>query len=429
MPAAPRPFTRLLLPNVMALALASVAGAQASSPAVGPDATPVATDGFGGLLDQLDDPSLQVRENASKQLDAMLAASRLAQPAFLDRLMEGALLERAQQPDQPLETRSRLIGALRERFMRSPRAAMGFQFGGVTPVGVIIGATFDPFPAKRLGLLQPQDIITSIEGTRLDAQLSQQGDPIRVQELVRAIILSHEPGERVRLSILRPTPVANVDGQPIDGAVADMGGQHLDILVPLGSSTALPDNRGDLGFPLENAWRVRLDRLGLAETPRPTLGSGLTLSQWVERQARPRSAYSILTIDASEQPGEFEDAMLRAEGLNGDVILAQAGANGRQVELKGGQFLIHGRAEPNVIRVNPAGMIPIEMRQLQEARLAVESLDLQIASLNDQLSKATLTPQQREVLVNRLESARAQRESHKLNVQTLTDRLRKRLGD
>lgn len=431
MPAPLRVSSYRLPTAALSLLLAAQVSAQALPPSAPTDAALEESNAFQRLVAELDDQSLTVREGASQRLDAMLIAARLARPAFLDRLMESAVLEMAHRPDFSLETRTRLIGALRQRFMNSPRAAMGIQFGGVTPVGVIIGHAFDGFPSRDLRLLQPQDIITAIEGVRLDAQLTQQGDSTRVQELVRAIILSHEPGEQVRLSIIRPGLAPNIDGQVVGERVLDSSGQHLDLLVPLGAYTALPTNRDDQRFTLENAWRVRMERLGLAEPPRQTLGSDLTASQWVERQNRPRPAYSILTIDAGEQPGEREESMVRAEGLDGATALAQAQAIARQgaIELKGGQFIIHGRVEPNVIRPRAAGIIPIEMRQIQEARAAMESLDLQIASLNEQLAKPALTGQARESMVARLEAARKQRENHKLNLIDLTNRLQKRLGE
>lgn len=436
MPALPSSPSRPLQIALLALCVAAPAGAQATppSPAAAPTPAPAPAEAtaFERLINQLDDESLQTREAASRQLDAILAASRLAQPAFLDRLLEAAVLTQAQRSDYSLETRSRLVGALRERFMESPRAAMGIQFGGVTPVGVIIGHAFDGFPGKDLGLLLPQDIITSIEGIRLDAQISQQGDSMRIQELVRAIILSHEPGEQVRISILRPGLAPNIDGQVVGDRVIDSTGQHLDLLVPLGAYTALPNNRDEQRLSLENAWRVRMDRLGLAEPPRRVLGTTLSASTWVEFSNRPRPSYSILTVEADEQPGEREDSMVRAEGFDGAAALAQAQAAGRQgaVELKGGQFIIHGRVEPNVrVRPQPAGIIPIELRQLQEARLAVETLDIQIAALNEALAKPTLTKQERDSMVARLESARQQREQHKRNVEMLTNRLQKRLGE
>lgn len=381
------------------------------------------------LVQRLDDPALDNREKASRELNAILAASRLAQPPFLDRLMEYSILRQAHRTELSLETRMRLIGALRQRFMETPRAAMGIRFGGMTPAGVLIQETFPRFPGNDMGLLFAQDIITAIEGNRLDIQVTQQGDAIRVQELVRAIILSHEPGDHVRLSILRPGLAPNLDDQVAGANVIDSTGQHLELLVPLGVYTALPQNREDLRATLENAWRVRLDRLGLTELPLRTLESTLSASDWVKRQSRPRPAFSILTIDAAEQPGEREDSLVRAHAIDNAAALAQAEAIGRvgNVQLKAGRFIV----EPQQLRrVNPAAGGPqIEIQQLISLQAAIEGLDMQIASLNQQLTNVRLSEQQRGMLTARLENARRQRETLKSNFETISNRLKKQQGD
>ncbi len=425
---------RLLMPRTPALAVSCVliAGAPVGAQTT-EDSTPATSTETQGIVEQLverlDAPTLQTREHASRELNAILAASRLAQPPFLDRLMEYSILRQAHRTELSLETRMRLIGALRQRFMETPRAAMGIRFGGMTPAGVLIQNAFPGFPGNDLGLLIAQDIITAIEGIQLDIQVTQQGDAIRVQELVRSIILSHEPGEHVRLSILRPGLAPNLDGQVAGANVIDSTGQHLELLVPLGAYTALPDNREDLRPTLENAWRVRLDRLGLTELPLHTLRSDLSASDWVKRQARPRPAFSVLTIDAGEQPGEREDSLVRARVVDNATALAQAEAIGRMgnVQLRGGQFIV----EPQQMRmVNPAvGGPPIELQQLISLQAAIDTLDLQIANLNQQLTNLRLSEQQRSLMTARLESARQQRETHKLNFETISNRLKKRQGN
>lgn len=432
MPALCRHPARPLSAALLALCVAGSAWAQAVEPSTAAVSAPAQPGDFNLLLVQLDDPSLQVRETASRRLEAILIATRLSRPAFLDRLLESTLLAQSQRTDLSLETRSRLIGALRDRFMNTPRAAMGIEFGGVTPVGVLIGRTIEGFPCNTLGLLLPQDIITAIDGIRLDTQITQQGDVQRTQELVRSIILSHDPREQIRLSVLRPGLAPNLDGQVVGERILDSTGQNVDLLVPLGGLDDLPNLRDDQRFTLENAWRVRMDRMGIAGPPRNVLSSSLTASEWIERQNRPRPGYSILTVAADEQPGEREESTVRAEAYDSATALAQAQALARQraIELRGGQFIIHGRVEPNVVvRAQPQGIIPIELRQLQEARLAVEALDLEIASMNEQLSKPTLAKPERDAMVARLQSAREQREQHKKNVVILTDRLQKRLGE
>ncbi len=174
------------------------------------------------LIALLDSPDLASREEASRRL-------RLRSDVGVGTI-EAILRDRR---DLSAEQRARLHSLARAMFDAGPRAGMGIQFGSLVPDGVQVAATVAGFDAARV--LRPQDILHRVEGRRIAST-----------EQMRDEILSREPGETMRLTIIR-------------------NGQQKEVSLVMGSYTDL--NRGrsipiDPGT-LDRAWRTRLARVGM----------------------------------------------------------------------------------------------------------------------------------------------------------------------
>ncbi len=150
-----------------------------------------------------------------------------------------ALLEETlQRKDLSLEARQRLIGVARRRFFETPRAALGFQFGGTLRDRIVIGRLIDGFPAK--GVLEEGDMIVSADGYRLEGPTA--------RAVLPAVIVSHDPGETIRLGVRR-------------------GAKKLVLDVPLGEFANLEQGAWLGPERLAPAWRIRTARLGGGPEP------------------------------------------------------------------------------------------------------------------------------------------------------------------
>lgn len=200
------------------------------------------------LLRALDSDSLEERESAIEQLGANQA---VALREVLGLLKDVSALS----PEQ----RARLLDLARQMFQDSPRAAMGIQFGGTVDTGVAIAMLIDGFDASRQ--LRPGDVIEAADGEPLS------------QNRLRSVIVSHDPGESMTLRIKRTDPSGD--------------SETMDVSIVLGSFNRL---RGG-GFldtqTLDEAWRVRLARAGIAGT-----SVGETIGNTIDREAWLASARS-----------------------------------------------------------------------------------------------------------------------------------------
>jgi hypothetical protein len=144
---------------------------------------------------------------------------------FTLEMLESAL----KRQDLTLEARYRLFGIARQRFFRSPRAALGFKFGGQLRDRVVVGETFPQFPSFKI--LEVGDMIVGADGTKIEGPGG--------QAMLQSIIISHDPGEILKLTVRR-------------------GPRKLDLDVPLGAFKDL-DNAGAGLFEdrLARAWRIR----------------------------------------------------------------------------------------------------------------------------------------------------------------------------
>lgn len=138
------------------------------------------------LIAALDADDLQTRETATRTLanspDVSLAS------------MEAAIARNTLTGEQ----RHRLLNAAHQKFATTPRAAMGVRFAQDIAVlasreRVIIAQTYSPFNSTQV--LEPGDIITAADGFTLDG--------VRGAILLRALIQSHDPEDRMPITIRR----------------------------------------------------------------------------------------------------------------------------------------------------------------------------------------------------------------------------------
>lgn len=190
----------------------------------------------GGARGQADSPQLKNlvadlgSPDIAKREDAMRILS--ADESITLPQLEGLL----KAPDLSPEQRCRITQAAKQRFMSSPRPAMGVQFDNRLPDRVAIEKVYPKFPAAQF--LQPGDLIVSCNGEKLHARAPW----VRLG----AHIFSREPGDTISLVVRR-------------------GAEKLEMEVPLGlyrdlvpaDNLNIPRDRGPDQDRLERAWELR----------------------------------------------------------------------------------------------------------------------------------------------------------------------------
>ena len=142
------------------------------------------------LIDRLDDPAWLTRQEAMRMLGDPNEGYEL-----------GMLAETLERDDLSPETRGRLWSAARSLFEQSPKAGLGVGFGAVRDGGIEIRTVVEDvgsFPAAAM--LMPGDLIIGADG-----------DGVTGTEELRAVILSHEPGDLLNLLVERNGDVLDLD--------------------------------------------------------------------------------------------------------------------------------------------------------------------------------------------------------------------------
>lgn len=228
------------------------------------------TPGLDRVIARLDAPSLAARNAASAELRLLFHAAELVPAPTPVAMVEAAIARAIARPDLTREQEVRLTACLRERFFSSRRAAMGIQFGPVLGTGVAINAVFPGFPAKDQNLLQPGDVVVSMEGL----PLIDRADEVAMSTF-RRMVVSRDPGDVLRLVIRRPMGPINpgLPGAVPNPAQPDIQGEfvELDLVVPLGSFDALPQQTTIEPQVMQQAWQLRLERMGLGGSRVPVL--------------------------------------------------------------------------------------------------------------------------------------------------------------
>ena len=222
---------------------------------------PTGTGTLDALLAALDADDFATRETASSRLES----NELISLADIeDRLMRVGLTA---------EQRTRLDSAARRRFAAQPRAGLGVQFGAPRrEEGIELGAVLPNFPASEV--LLAGDVVIAIDGVRV-SDTAQMG----------SFILSHRPGETLRMLIDRSVPARDQAFPAPDQADGPAAGleapvamptrvERLTLDVPLGRYDDL--NTGAQLTPdrIESAYRRYQFRNGLLSAGTSTTGNG-----------------------------------------------------------------------------------------------------------------------------------------------------------
>lgn len=208
------------------------------------------------LMKGLDSDSFKERQSAL----AKLRQDHNITLAAIEEVLSELTRDKSLTPEQGL----RLHSAAFERFVASPRAAMGVQFSfqDVSNEGVEINAPIEGFDSAKV--LQAGDIIKEIDGRLIFNQSD-----------MRAAIVSYAPGDLVTLKLTR-------EGMPLTAHLKMGSYDDLRTRENMGAGN-FGGGRADLDpATLSEAWQLRCERL------RPTAAegvrvveSGLTDAQWL----------------------------------------------------------------------------------------------------------------------------------------------------
>lgn len=237
---------------------------------------------FETRIARLDSDDLDVREQAQFDLSA---AGAVAPRVYFNLLRAGGL-----SPEQS----ARLQALAREQFNIGGWGAMGISFGlededGVTIAGFAGGNRFFARDVLEVG-----DVVRGVGG-----------EAISGNERLRALIISHEPGDEMVLDIVRK-------------------GRPMTVTVRLGRYEDLENARSIRGqrYLLEQAWRVRVAR-EMGTSPPAFIGQNIPVEAWMTALMRQRpgrqqqgntGALAALAarVDAGGQP---QDGPLRNPGV------------------------------------------------------------------------------------------------------------------
>ena len=315
---------------VVAIGPGLLAGAQSPPPAA-PPAVPVPAE-LRALVDALASPDFKVRDEASTRLSD--------DAAFTLPQIESALKD----DNLSHEQRYRLLAAARERFERTPRAAMGVQFAPNLRDRIFVGKTFEPFASHQL--LEEGDLIVEAAGVKVSGP--------NAQWTIQGIIVARDPGDVLPIVVRR-------------------GPAKLNINLALGSFSDLPNSTLQDGR-LIRAWRVRCAPYMRGGTDSDVISTGLTSWPGVdpararEREVRFRQKLGQAAAPGIQgggvpggapldEPGRFQQAFINGNFVNGVVV------NGRV------QFFGDPDAEPQF----PAMTVQEELDALAQLRAGAQS--------------------------------------------------------
>ncbi|MCC6676763.1 MAG: PDZ domain-containing protein [Phycisphaerales bacterium] len=278
-----------------------------------------------------------IKDLDSSELDKRdFGQSRLGDGRFCSLgLIQGRFFD----PGLSEEQRLRLNSAGYRLFTGSVRGAMGVQFSDSTPQGVVIGRTIEGFDSRVT--LRPEDVIRTIDGR-----------PALDQDHVRALIISHDPGDEVSVGLLR-------------------NGEPLMVTLRMGRFDQLRDrNLGPDEQALQQAWRVRLARLA--------------------REAAARLPAPIDAVDVEAEQEDF-DLALALERARGPVAQDDDGGYGIASLVAGGEprglgaggapayIVFRGGGMPG--QADPVGELLRELNATQRAIIEIQDQLLEIRAI------------------------------------------------
>ena len=165
------------------------------------------------VVARLGDDDFAQREYASAELREM----SITNDVLMAVLEQGGLEE---------EQRNRLLRVLRWRVLYRPRGAVGIRMEpsgtAISVRGVLVTEVISGLPAERV--LRVGDVILEIDGQRITTSADLIG---RVQRL--------QPGDPIRMAVIRPVPADTPDGPGILRFEGDRVFEEVDVEFPLGS--------------------------------------------------------------------------------------------------------------------------------------------------------------------------------------------------
>lgn len=337
---------------VLALCLLGAMGPRAAAQQDDPGALPA------DLVRSLNSPVLAERDAATARIVDGDPAARLA-------AVERALSDSSLSPEQ----RERLRTAGLRLFDSTPRAALGVTISANNGEGAVsISPSAPGFDAQRV--LQNGDIVREADGRPIASDLD-----------LRCIIVAHDPGDELALSIVR-------SGVPM--LVKVKLGRFSD----LGRSGTM-EERVVLG-----AWDRRVERV--SPPPEAPLASDATAARWaaaLERARDTRAQRSEPMVDPSSQEP------VRSPLFRPPTSTLSAGGQARDPAARSEGVAMDGRRAPQFVNAGDRAGLRDQARALRELQGAFSA---QIAACEEQLARAGVNPDQRQQLRDQLDVLRAQ---------------------
>ncbi|MCA3006685.1 MAG: hypothetical protein LW650_02350 [Planctomycetaceae bacterium] len=308
------------------------------------------------VLARLASPDLSVREEAARALSGRADADL--------KTIEGLLTR----PDLSAEQRLRLLHLASVRFRETPRGALGVSFGfGPGSDGLMISAPLANFPAAKV--LRPGDRIVAVDGEVIP---SSSGFGWSGNSPIRPFVISRDPGDTVRLTIIRPreAPAINLNQANGRAALPPIIGptDTIEVDVALGSFDELRNNNAGLSEDdLAAAWTHREARMTTklaGEVIRPDTaqnwGSGLRSIDEAGFDGVSRS----VVAGGEPAPSELSNNGWPSRRAGRTGITFNGGANGRMV-------IQNGQGPAQVFVLGPNGdWVPADRPQTRNNQAA-----------------------------------------------------------
>lgn len=339
------------------------------------------------VLAKLASPDLAVREEAARALMGRADADL--------KTIEG-LLSRA---DLSAEQRLRLLHLASVRFRETPRGALGVSFGfGAGSDGLMISAPLANFPAAKV--LRPGDRIVAVDGEVIP---SNSGFGWSGNSPIRPFVISRDPGDTVRLTIIRPREAPAINPNQANGraTLPPIIGptDTIEVDVALGSFDELRNNNAGLSEDdLSVAWTHREARMAAklaGEVIRPDVaqdwGSGLRsiddtafdgTSRSVVAGGEPAPAHLSSNGWPNRRAGRT--GMTFNGGGNGRLVI-QNGQGPAQVFVLGpnGDWVPADRPQP---RNNQAAAAEVARQRLAALMMQQRTIEAQMAVIKTQIN-------------------------------------------
>jgi len=373
------------------------------------------------LIEDLGADSFATRQSAETELSTNEFLDGLDEAQFVDLLARETL-----DPEQ----RHRIRRVYTRWFSKLEHAGMGISFRSIgTGEPVLISLVVKEFPSHTSGALVMHDVITAIDGIDVANITAVQNPRSRPAEsFLRASIISREPGDTLRLRILRAPEnaiddirlnVLGPNGQPqarpfVNAIITHPETQTLEVDVPLGSYNKLAAGTPAPGSGiLDEAARLRLARMGVdLGTPELLMDGFISIDDWAGSIRKPKKRVHSDLLDA--HAGRDKVAIrkqnkmqiratraLRAPNNMPQIEIDIADANARKLSIN----------DPIVIG-DAKNITPVEKNLIQQQgvlQTRVRDIDNQIAQQNKIIQDRTRPERERFLAQGQIETLKALR--------------------